>query len=87
MVRWAGRASMVIINQEKNVKRNTCVDNDNVNHITLVTALGGIWLYKITMLGKAGITDPLQTCTMVVRFDIDMTKVNRCLTSEVGPSE
>ena len=77
MVCWAERASIVIMNQEeKNVNRNTCEDNDNVNHVTLVTALGGAWLFKFTMLGKAGITDPLQTCTVVVRLDIDMTKVS-----------
>ena len=69
---------MVIMNQEvKNVNRNTCEDNDNVNHVTLVTALGGAWLYKFTMLGKAGVTDPFKTCTVVVRLGMDMIKVKK----------
>ena len=88
MVRWAGRASMVIMNQEeKNVNRNSSEDADSVNYVTLVTALGGARLHKVAMLGKAGVTEPLKTCTMVVRLDMDMIKVKRWLSSEVGISE
>ena len=89
MVRWAGRASMVIMNQEEeNVNRNSSEDAYNVNYITLVTALGGARLHKFAMLGKAGVTDPLKTCTMVVvRLGMDMAKVKRRLSSEVGPIE
>ena len=76
---------MVIMNQEeKNVNKNTSEDTDSVNYVTLVTALGGAWLYKFAMLGEAGVTNPLKTCTMVVRLDMDMIKVKRWLSSEVG---
>ena len=91
MVRWAGRASMVIMNQEeKNVNKNSSEDADNVNYVhpcIRVTALGGARLHKFAMLGKAGITDPLKTCTVVVRLGMDMIKVKRWLSSEVGPIE
>ena len=87
MVRWAGRASMVIMNQEeKNVNRNSSKVADNVNYVMLVTALGGARLHKFNMLqwvklGKAGVTDPFKTCTVVVRLDMDMIKVKRWLSS------
>ena len=88
MVRWAGRASMVIMNQEvKNVNRNTCKDNCNVNHVTLVTALGGVWLYKFTMLAKAGVTNPFKIGTVLTRLDMNMSMVKHWLSSEVSPSE
>ena len=88
MVRWAGRASMVIMNQEeKNVNKNSSEDADNVNYVTLVTALCGARLHRFAMLGKAGVTNPLKTCTMVVRLYMDMIKVKRWLSSEVGTSE
>ena len=63
MVRWAGRASMVIMNQEeKNVNKNTSKDADNVKYyVMLVTALGGARLYKFAMLGEAGVTNLLKT--------------------------
>ena len=83
MVRWAGRASMVIMNQEeKNMNRNSSEDADNVNYVTLVTALGGARLHRFAMLGKAGYANPLKTCTMVERLDMDMIKVKRWLSSE-----
>ena len=86
---------MVIMNQdEKNVNRNSCEVADNVNYVTLVTALGGARLHKFDMLqciklGKAGVTvtDPVKTCTVVVRLDMDMIKVKHWLISEAGPSE
>ena len=71
---------MVIMNQEvKSVNRNTCEDNDSIKHVTLVTALGGAWLYKFTMLVKTGVNDPLKICTVVVRLDMDIAKVKRWL--------
>ena len=88
MVRWAGRASMVIMNQEEeNVNRNSSENDDNVVYVTLVTALGGARLHKFAMPGKAGVTDPLKTCTVVVRLGMGMIKVKRLLSSEVGPIE
>ena len=83
---------MVIMNQEeKNVNKNSSEDADNVNYVTLVTALGGARLHKFNMLqlvklGKAGITDPIKTCTVVVRLDMNMFKAMRWVSSEVGPS-
>ena len=42
MVRWAGRDSMVIMNQvENNINTETSDDSNNVNHAVLVTALVG----------------------------------------------
>ena len=85
MMRWAGRASMVIMNQEeKNVNRNTSEDNDNVNYVALGTALGGACLYKFAMLGKAGVTNPLKTRTVLMRLGMDVTKAKRWVSSEVA---
>ena len=78
---------MVIMNQEeKNVNRNSSKVADNVNYVMLVTALGGARLHKFDMLqwvklGKAEVTDPVKTCTVVVRLDMDMIKVKRWLSS------
>ena len=59
---------MVIMNQEeKNVNKNTSKDADNVKYVTLVTGLGGAWLYKFAMLSEAGVTNLLKTRTVVVR--------------------
>ena len=44
MVRLAGRASKVIINQEeKNLRTDTSEDGDKVSFATQVTALVGAW--------------------------------------------
>ena len=73
---------MVIMNQEeKNVNKNTSEDADNVKYVTLVTALGGAWLYKVAMLGKAGVTNPLKTRTVVVRPGVNINKVKHLVSS------
>ena len=52
MLRWAGRASLVIMNQEENNTDTGSEDIYNVN--VLDTALGGAkLLYKFTLLAKA----------------------------------
>ena len=59
MVRWAGRASMVIMNQvENNINTET---SNNVNHAVLVTALGGARLYMFTIQAKAAVINSLET--------------------------
>ena len=61
MVRWAGRASMVIMNQvENNINTETSDDSNNVNHTVLVTALGGARLYMFTILAKAAVINFLE---------------------------
>ena len=73
---------MVIMNQEeKNMNKNTSEDADNVNYVTLVTALGGAWLYKFAMLEEAGVTNLLKTRTVMVRPDMNVNKVKHLVSS------
>ena len=52
MLRWAGRASLVIMNQEENTDTGSG-NSYNVNYVVLDTALGGAkLLYKFTLLAK-----------------------------------
>ena len=54
MLRWAGRASLVIMNQEENSLNTDTGSEDSYNVNVLVTALGGAkLLYKFTLLAKA----------------------------------
>ena len=53
MLRWAGRASLVIMNQEENSLNTDTGSGNNVNYVVLDTALGGAkLLYKFTLLAK-----------------------------------
>ena len=54
MLRWAGRASLVIMNQEENGLNADTGSEDNYNVNVFNTALGGAkLLYKFTLLAKA----------------------------------
>ena len=63
MVRWAGRASLVIMNQEeKGLDAYTSKDSDNVSCAELDTVLGGAKLYNFRWLAKAAVYNLLETC-------------------------
>ena len=47
-------------------------------------ALGGACPYKFAMLGKAGVTNPLKTRTVLMRLGMDVTKAKRWVSSELA---
>ena len=62
MVRWAGRASLVIMNQEEEgLNTYTSKDSDNVSCPVLDTALGGAKLYSFRWLAKAALINLFET--------------------------
>ena len=62
MVRWAGRASLVIMNQEEEgLNTYTSKDSDNVSFPVLDTALGGAKLYSFRWLAKAALINLFET--------------------------
>ena len=62
MLRWAGRASLVIMNQEeKGLNTDTSKDSDNVSFPVLDPALGGAKLYNFRRLVKAAVVNLFET--------------------------
>ena len=60
---------MVIMNQvENNINNKTSEDSNNVNHVVLVTALGGARLYMLTILAKA-VINSLETWFSALLID------------------
>ena len=62
MLRWAGRASLVIMNQEeKGLNTDTSKDSDNASCPVLDPALGGAKLYNFRRLAKAAVVNLFET--------------------------
>ena len=63
MVRWAGRASLVIMNQEENdLDTYTSKDSNNISCAVLDSALGGAKLYYFRPLAKAAVIILFEIC-------------------------
>ena len=63
MLRWAGRASLVIMNQEeKGLNTYISKESNNVSCTVLDTALDGPKLYKCRSLAKAAVINLFETC-------------------------
>ena len=70
MVRWAGRASLVIMNQEENdLDTYTSKDSNNVSCAVLDPALGGAKLYNFRPLAKAAVIYLFETCFSTLLMD------------------
>ena len=70
MVRWAGRASLVIMNQEeKDMDTYTSNNSNSVSCAVLDSAVGGAKLYNFRWLAKAAVNNLFETCFSTLLMD------------------